>query len=68
MKNILLLISMLFVKTYLQLIQTFLDSQLAPGRVTTRINESAKPKKTAPVNEWSYEVDDTLLELAGLKK
>ena len=38
------------------------------GRVTTRINESAKPKKTAPVNEWSYEVDDTLLELAGLKK
>jgi myosin heavy subunit len=41
---------------------------ISSGRVTTRINESAKPKKTAPVNEWSYEVDDTLLELAGLKK
>lgn len=41
---------------------------ISSGRVTTRINESAKPKKIAPVNEWSYEVDDTLLELAGLKK
>lgn len=41
---------------------------ISSGRVTTRINESAKPKKTAPVNEWSYEVDDSLLELAGLKK
>ena len=37
------------------------------SKVTTRITESAQPKKSTQ-NDWGYDIDDSLLELAGLKK
>ncbi|MBO5423960.1 MAG: hypothetical protein J6A25_00435 [Lachnospiraceae bacterium] len=41
---------------------------ISSGKVTTRITESKQTtKKSTPKNEWSYDIDDSLLELAGLK-
>lgn len=42
---------------------------ISSGKITTRINEGIQPKKTTKItSEWGYDIDDSLLELAGLKK
>ena len=42
---------------------------IGSGKITTRINEGIQPKKSTKVtSEWGYDIDDSLLELAGLKK